>query len=83
MAGGARIVFQAADLKGVRMKVGGGSYLSAHDPRVVLGIGKRTKMDLLEVHWPSPSTAVSRFMNLPLDRYVTIVEGEEKIVESK
>jgi len=33
---GARITYQAQDLKRSRMKVGGGSYLSAHDPRVVL-----------------------------------------------
>jgi hypothetical protein len=30
----------------------GGSYLSSHDPRMVLGIGKRTKIDWLEVEWP-------------------------------
>ena len=36
---GARITYQAGDLKRSRMKVGGGSYLSSHDPRMVLGIG--------------------------------------------
>src|SRR5947209_15399154 len=35
---GARITWQAGDLKRSRTKVGGGSYLSAHDPRVVLGL---------------------------------------------
>jgi hypothetical protein len=65
------------------MKVGGGSYLSAHDPRIVLGIGKRTKIDLLEIHWPRPSDAVSRFTSLPLDRYITIVEGADKIGENR
>ena len=38
---GARITYQAGDLKRKRMKVGGGSFLSSHDPRLVLGIGKR------------------------------------------
>jgi enediyne biosynthesis protein E4 len=33
---GARITYQAGDLKRSRMKVGGGSYLSSHDPRIVL-----------------------------------------------
>jgi hypothetical protein len=60
------------------MKVGGGSFLSAHDPRVVLGIGKRTKLDFVEVRWPKPSSLVQRFTALPLDRYITIVEGNEK-----
>jgi hypothetical protein len=75
---GARISYQAGDLKRSRMKVGGGSYLSSHDPRLVLGIGKRTKIDWLEVKWPQPSGAVERFTSVPVDRYVTIVEGQGK-----
>jgi len=75
---GARITYQAQDLKRSRMKVGGGSYLSAHDPRVVLGIGKRTKLDWVEVKWPQPGGTIERFTDLPIDRYVTLVEGEGK-----
>jgi enediyne biosynthesis protein E4 len=75
---GARITYQAQDLKRSRMKVSGGSYLSDHDPRVVLGIGKRTKIDWLEVKWPMPSGATERFTDLPLDRYITVVEGQGK-----
>jgi len=33
----ARITCQAGELKRSRMKVGGGSFLSSHDPRMVLG----------------------------------------------
>ena len=73
---GARITFQAGDLKRSRMKVGGGSYLSSHDPRMVLGIGKRTKVDWLEVKWPQPGGTTEKFTELPIDRYITIVEGE-------
>ena len=72
---GARITYQAQDLKQQRMKIGGGSFLSSHDPRIVLGIGKRTKIDWLEIKWPLPSGKVERFNELPLDRYITIVEG--------
>jgi enediyne biosynthesis protein E4 len=75
---GARITYQARDLKRSRAKVGGGSYLSSHDPRIVLGIGNRPRLDWIEVKWPQPSNAVDRFTDLPLDRYVTIVEGEDK-----
>jgi hypothetical protein len=75
---GARITYQAGDLKRGRMKVGGGSYLSSHDPRVVLGIGAREKLDWLEIKWPLPSGKVERFTGLPVDRYITIVEGEGK-----
>lgn len=72
---GARISYQAGDLKRTRTKVAGGSYLSSHDPRVVLGIGSRTKIDSLEVKWPQPSGKTERFTNLPVDHYITITEG--------
>jgi len=75
---GARISYQAGDLKRSRTKVGGGSYLSSHDPRMVLGIGKQTKIDWLEITWPQPSGLKQRLTDLPIDRYITIVEGEPK-----
>jgi len=75
---GAVVTYQAVDLKRSRMKVGGGSYLSSHDPRMVLGIGKRTKFDWVEIKWPQPSGVVQRFTDLPVDRYITIIEGQSK-----
>jgi hypothetical protein len=72
---GARITWQAGDLKRSRLKVGGGSYLSSHDPREVLGIGPRTKIDRLEIRWPQPGGETEIFTDLAVDRYVTIVEG--------
>ena len=75
---GARITWQAGDLKQSRMMVGGGSYLSSHDPRLVLGLGRRTKIDWLEVQWPQPSGLVQRFTEVPINRYVTVVEGSVK-----
>jgi hypothetical protein len=75
---GASVACQAQDLTLTRVRVGGGSYLSDHDPRMVLGIGGRTKIDWLEVKWPQPSGKTERLMDLPLDRYITIVEGQGK-----
>jgi hypothetical protein len=75
---GARITYQAQDLKRSRMKVGGGSYLSSHDPRIVLGIGKREKVDWVEIKWPRPSGKTERLTDLPIDRYITVVEGQGK-----
>jgi hypothetical protein len=75
---GARMTYQSGELKRSRTKVGGGSYLSSHDPRIVLGIGKRTKIDWVEIKWPQPGGAVERFTELPIDRYITIVEGQGK-----
>jgi hypothetical protein len=72
---GATVICQSGQLKRRHMKVGGGSYLSSHDPRIVLGLGQHTTIDWLEVEWPRPSRAVERFTGLPIDRYITIVEG--------
>ena len=72
---GAKITWQAGDLKRTRLKVGGGSYLSSHDPRDVLGVGKRTKIDNLQIQWPQPSGRMETFTDLPIDRYIEIVEG--------
>jgi len=55
--------------------VGGGSYLCSHDPREVLGLGKQKKIDKLEIRWPQPSERTETFTDLPVDRYITLVEG--------
>jgi enediyne biosynthesis protein E4 len=72
---GAKVTWQSGEFKRHRTKVGGGSYLSSHDPRMVLGLGDKMKIDWLEVQWPQPGGATQRFTGLPLDRYITLVEG--------
>ncbi|MGB6974245.1 MAG: CRTAC1 family protein [Terracidiphilus sp.] len=72
---GAKVRWQSGDLLRHRTKVGGGSYLSSHDPRMVLGLGPHKTIDWLEVEWPQPGGATQRFKNLPFDRYITILEG--------
>ena len=73
---GARLTWTAGGIRRSRLKNGGGSYLSSHDPREVLGIGTVTKIDALEITWPLPSGKTERFSNLPIDRYVRIIEGK-------
>src|SRR5581483_680973 len=75
---GAKVTWRYGDFERHAYKVGGGSYLSSHDPRMVLGLGQHTKIDWLEVKWPAPSGKTERFTALPIDSYVTIVEGEDK-----
>lgn len=58
-----------------RLKTAGGSFLSSHDPREILGVGKCTKMDWVEIRWPRPSTRVEHLSEVPLNRYLTVVEG--------
>jgi hypothetical protein len=45
---------------------------------MVLGIGQRKKIDWLEITWPQPSGVKQRLTNLPIDRYITIHEGEQE-----
>ncbi len=73
---GGRITWSAGGINRTQLKHGGGSYLSSHDPRALLGLGTNSKIDWLEIKWPLPSGKVQRFTNLPVDRYVTIVEGQ-------
>src|SRR6185295_15020769 len=73
---GALITWSAGGVKRSRLKTSGGSYLSSHDPREVLGLGKATKVDWIEIKWPAPSGKVERFTDVPLDKYTTVVEGK-------
>ena len=75
---GAKITYRAGELQRHSWKVGGGGFLSSHDPRMVLGLGQQKKLDWLEISWPQPSGKTERFTNVPIDRYITIVEGEGK-----
>jgi hypothetical protein len=71
---GAKIRWSAGGVVRSRMKNGGGSYLSSHDPREVLGIGSATVMDWVEITWPKPSGRVQRLTRPAIGRYVTVRE---------
>jgi len=73
---GARISWSAGGVKRTKLKNNGGSYLSSHDPRELLGLGANKKLDWLEVKWPLPSGKVQKFTDVAVDRYVTLVEGK-------
>ena len=75
---GARVAWSAAGVRRERFVSGGGSYLSSHDPRLVLGLGASASADWVEVRWPAPSTRVERFAGAAIaaGRYHALVEGE-------
>lgn len=70
---GAVITWQAGGVKRSRLRTGGGSYLSSHDPREILGLGTATKIDSIEIRWPSGT--VDKLTNIPLNKYTKVVEG--------
>jgi enediyne biosynthesis protein E4 len=49
------------------------SYMSANDPRILFGLGTRTKIESLEIAWPSGQT--DRLTNVPVDQIITVKEG--------
>jgi hypothetical protein len=61
-----------------RFKTGGGSYLSSHDPREVLGAGK-SEIDWVEIKWPRPSQHVDRINTPAMNRYITVTEGQSPV----
>ncbi len=53
---GAKVTVHVGDRKLVRHKEGGGSYLSAHDPRLLVGIGAAPRVERVDIRWPSGLT---------------------------
>jgi len=57
----------------VRQAEGGTSYMSASDPRIHFGLGKRSKIESLVITWPSGQ--VDKLANLPTDTIIAVKEG--------
>ena len=51
-----------------------GSYASANDPRVLVGLGRSTEKPRLRVRWPDGRT--EEWNDVPIDRYTTLTEGK-------
>jgi hypothetical protein len=56
-----------------RWVVGGGSFLSSSDRRVVFGLGSAREAGVLEILWPDQ--VKQTVSNLRLDSYTTITES--------
>jgi hypothetical protein len=52
---------------------GGTSYMSASDPRIHFGLGKRTKIESVVITWPSGQ--VDKLANVPVDQIIAVQEG--------
>jgi enediyne biosynthesis protein E4 len=69
---GARVKVVSENWAAFDQRKGGRSYQSAHDPRLHFGLGPRTKIDLIEIQWPSG--LVETVKNLAADQAVTVKE---------
>ena len=70
---GARLKVTAGGSVSYDQRKGGRSYQSAHDGRIHFGLGSKTKVDSIEIRWPSGS--VDTLKNIEVDQTVTIKEG--------
>jgi len=76
---GAKVKVVAGDLSQIDEVRSGDSYISQSDLRLHFGLELRTKIDLIEVRWPSGT--VDKVTNVGANRIVTIKEGQGKIAE--
>jgi hypothetical protein len=71
---GAKVTLEVDGQKLTRFALGGGSYLSASDPRLRFGLGQTAQVGTLTVVWPWGEKQV--WPAQPIDRYWRLVEGE-------
>jgi hypothetical protein len=71
---GARVTVVAAGLKQMDEVRSGGGYISQNDMRLHFGVGAATKVDRVEIQWPSGRKEA--FENLKANQIVTLEEGK-------
>ena len=73
---GARVTVKAGGRAQTAWRTGGGSYLSASEPRLHFGLGDASLVDSLEIGWPSGR--VDLFQGLAVDTHYRLSEGAER-----
>jgi enediyne biosynthesis protein E4 len=81
LAIGARLKLVAGGITQTEEIHSGASYLSQHDLRVHFGLGKATKIDSLEIRWPSG--LVETIKDLQSDQFYSVLEGQGIVPEQK
>ena len=74
---GAKVKVVSGDLVQVDEVRSGGSYISQNDFRLHFGLEKRTKVDLIQVRWPSG--VVDTLNNIKANKLVTVKEGKGSV----
>jgi hypothetical protein len=69
----ARITIVAGGMTQTDEVHSGGSYLSQNDLRIHFGLANATKIEKVEIHWPSGHTEV--LTNLAVDQHYAVIEG--------
>ena len=73
---GARVLIKGSDYHQIREVRSGSSYLSHNDLRLHFGVGTQEKVEL-EIRWQHGT--IQRFEDVPVNRFLKIVEGDNQI----
>lgn len=74
---GTRVTLKANEQTQRQYRRTGSSYLSTSDPRLVFGLGPATRVEWMEVRWPSGET--QKFEQLPAEHLLILHEGDAPI----
>lgn len=69
---GTKVTLTTAGVRRTRQLLGGTSYCSASDARLLFGLGDSSKVDEIEVKWPSGK--VSSLKNVNINQYIAVKE---------
>jgi enediyne biosynthesis protein E4 len=75
---GTKLTLEVGGKKLTRFVKGGGSYLSACDPRQLFGLGQAAKVDRLTVEWAHGGSQTFDGAGLAVDRYWRLVENAKQ-----
>ena len=70
---GAHVHVRTGDLSSFDQVRGGSSYCSSHDLRVYFGLRSRTRVEELNIQWPSGK--IETFTDISADKILSIREG--------
>ncbi len=73
---GAKVTVIAGDLRLTDEVHAGRGYQSYWGPWLHFGLGRRLKIDRIEVRWPTRDRKVETWSDLPTDRFILLTEGD-------
>ncbi|UCF36580.1 MAG: VCBS repeat-containing protein [Acidobacteriota bacterium] len=77
MGVGAQLTVRSGDSSLYLEKTAGGAFGSSSTPHVHFGLGQRTRIDSLEIWWPSGEETTYR--DIPINSFIQITEGSPEI----
>jgi len=82
LAIGARVQLTAGKMTQTEEVRSGGSYLSQSDMRIHFGLGPATKVDAVEIRWPSGAVEKLAGKDLVADHFYSVLEGKGIVPEA-